>query len=262
MKRSVQHIALILLALAAISCEDIITLNLDEATPRIVIEANYDISNEDLSVLISQSNSFYEAAGPQMITGAVVTAGSKYYDSSFPLSEVSPGKYKLFLPHQQADTITLTVTINGKSYMATSVVPVYVKLMEVRSEIRDLPFGQGKTVSLTASWDDPPGSENYYRVQFIRNDTIIKEPIVIVRDKYLDGLNLSVPVPARFSQGDSARITLMTVDRNYYNYFTELTGAGGGGFSTATPFNPVGNFGKEVLGYFGIYYKTEVGLRL
>ncbi len=50
---------------------------------------------------------------------------------------------------------------------------------------------------------------------------------------------------------------LLSVDEAYYYYYTALSASVGDGFNASVPFNPTGNFGSEVLGYFGIFTVSE-----
>ncbi len=62
--------------------------------------------------------------------------------------------------------------------------------------------------------------------------------------------------------GDTVRYEFISMDKASYQYFdkiSQISQEGGGG--NVVPFNPIGNFGPEVLGFFGIYtsgYRTVV----
>lgn len=106
----------------------------------------------------------------------------------------------------------------------------------------------------------PFEEDNYYRIRVIENDTLRND-----RDDYLlfddtfglkffeEGLELNYP----FEEGDRVRLELFRMNKDTYDYFTQLVGLlfNDGGLFSPPPQNPETNFkvdsGKgKVLGYF------------
>ena len=238
-----------------ISCEEVIILDLDKTEPIPVIEATMDAGRGVVEVFVSSTSDFYGSSSSAFITGADVSLRTNGGQPVM-LNETEAGRYFIDgLTVTPGETYTLVAGFNGKNFQASSVVPYPVTLDSIRAQVSTFPFGDGKIYSMSAHWTDAPGHTSFYQVRTTINDTLNRFPYVLINDKYIDGSEITVPIPAFLKGGDRVKVQLLAVDSNWYNYFVELWTIIGG--NTSAPYNPEGNFGKEALGYFGIYYSSE-----
>ena len=267
-----QHIKLItMLAISMIllaSCEEVIQLNLDTAEQQVVVEANLNVGSGTCAVKLSKSGGFYETNVFPVVTGAMVqltTNGGAPID----ISEQEAGQYlnnaiDLF----PGDVVQLTVTLPDNQVIISNEVvvpnPVVLDTLLVEKMAAAGPGGPGgggnneDRYSLTAAWWDNAGTASYYRLKIFENQQALSGLYILADDRLGDGEYISRPVIRQtFSLGDTLRCQLLTVNKGYYDYFTDLANSDGRGFSSPAPFNPKGNLGNEVLGYFGVWYVSE-----
>jgi len=258
MKNIITLSVAILIALSLTSCEDVIQLDLTDEEPRIIIEGTLDAGTATAQVILSESNGFYATTEQQFLSGANITL-SNSTGSSFILSELSKGVYEANnIPIVLGEEMQLVVDYDQKVYTATSIVPQAVTLDSVEVNIITPPFGPDESfVQLIASWEDPEEDGNYYRVKAYQNDTLINNNINLTSDELSNGKRLMLGVRNRFEFESSAVIELLSVDKQYYDYFISVDAVIGGGFNSSSPFNPKGNFDNNALGYFGVFSSSK-----
>lgn len=263
MLRFLQYAVPALLLLTLSACEEVIELELDATEQRVVIEANLDAGNGICTVNLSLSGGFYTTNDFDKISGASIELNTSE-GGQYTLTEENPGKYTvqgIALSPQQTCTMTVRLA-SGETYqaMATTPAPVPLDMLMVEKNEGN-PMG-GSTESayeLTAKWQDLPGMPNYYRLKIYRNDDFQSNLIVMMDDRLGDGSPIVRPIiRQQYALGDTLKCALLSTDEAYYQYFTDIFNAEGKGLSAPAPFNPRGNFDHNVLGYFGIWYLSEM----
>lgn len=265
--------ALFLIIFFALSaCEEVIQLDLDTAEQRIVVEANLDTEQAACKVLVSKTGDFYESNTFEKISGARI-----YLINStgifIPLSEAEAGIYSaenIALDPALSYRIQITLPENQVIESGEARIPLAVPLdtLMVEKIQGNAPGGGGPgnppdgmaadQYLLTAKWHDPAGSDNYYRLKIFKNGEFQSATYILTDDRLGDGAPISRPVIRQtFEKGDVLRCQLLSVNKAYYDYFTDLANVAGRGFSAPTPFNPSGNLTEDVLGYFGIWQVSE-----
>ena len=262
-------LSLFLMAFVLFSCEEVIELDLDTAEEQLVIEATLNATDQVASVFLTRSNGFYDNALPTTISDATVLL-SDAAGNTYSLAENSPGQY--FAEQIEAnpgDVFSVSITIEGQVYESFSEVPVPVSLEEIAIiENGGPPFPNDNDgdISLSILWNDPVGITNYYRVRsYIDGVFRANETYMVFTEEIIgDGKEFDLPVRDRFDEETMVEIELLSTSEAYYDYFLQVSmtvdsGGPGGG---ATPFNPSGNFGPGVLGYFGIYQTSRLSISL
>ena len=245
----------------------VIELELNSTEPRLVIEANLDASNQIATVILSKSNDFYDNTDVEKISDANVSLENENGEA-YALIEVSDGTYKIEnIETNPGEIFTINIEVEGQSYMASAEVPLPVTLNEIIvSEASSNPFGGGGedgNLMVSARWDDPEGMLNYYRIRTYVNGVFLPEIYTLITDDFVgDGNQITLPIRDRYEEGDEVTLVLLSSDEYYYDYFYQVSGVTGGGANSTTPFNPVGNFDQEVLGYFGIYFSSSLSVEL
>ena len=237
----------IVLIIVFSSCQKVIDLDLNSASPQIVIEGNvYDKTGPYL-VKISQTVNFDESNVFPPVTGATVEISDDAGNSEV-LIEASSGNYiSSSLQGIPGRTYTLSVASNGKIYTATSTMPNPVNIDSI--DLEKSMFGNDKLVSV--NFNDPANINNYYRlIEFINNE---QQPGFNVTD---DNLNqgkiirysfMSAGNGSKLVIGDNVTVWLESIDKGVYDYFRT---AGNDGGQSSSPSNPTSNISNGALGYF------------
>lgn len=259
-----------ILALATVgftSCEEIIDLELENAEPRIVIDALVDATGQSARVFLTKSNGFYESINLDFVTDAIVHL-TLSDGSIVDLPMVQDGIYIAFgLNLTEGDILTLTVIDgDGKEYKATENVPHEIAIDSLQlipvsgGPGGGGPFGGGSNIQsyqIFTHWQDVEDKESFYRIKATVNDTLLTGLITISDDVNRNGEAISQPLFQTFEAGDTVTMELSSIDGGSYRYLNDLSGAGGPGFNSTTPFNPKSNFDNNALGYFGIIRTDE-----
>lgn len=244
------------------ACEEVIQLDLDSAGPRLVAEANLDATQGACTLKLTRSGDFYQNNTFEAVTGAQAVLRLAGVEYAF--TEEGSGEYRLTgLAPSPGDTAVLRFVladgqaVESKPALVPSPVPLDTLLIAPNAAAGG-PGGGAEQYLLTAEWQDEAGKENYYRLKIDRNDELLSELYLLADDRLGDGARISRPVIRQsFGRGDVLRVKLLSVNRDYYDYFTDLANAGGRGLAAPAPYNPKSNWTAETLGYFGIWQQSE-----
>jgi hypothetical protein len=240
-------ITFIVLIIVFSSCQKVINLDLNSASPQIVIEGNVYDQPGPYMVKISQTVNFDESNVYPPVTGATVEISDDVGNSEV-LTELSSGTYiTSALQGVSGRTYTLTVVSKGKTYTATSTMPNPVNIDSIYLE--KSMFGNEKLVSV--NFNDPANINNYYRlIEFINNE---QQTGFNVTDDFLNhGKTISYSFmtagnDSKLETGDTATVWLETIDKGVYEYFRT---AGRDDGQSSSPSNPTSNINNGALGYF------------
>lgn len=250
-------IRLFVSTLFLMGCEDVIELDLNETAPRIVIAAELNATEEQLNVTLSESNSFYEIEKPEALTNARIELHLQ--NQTKILKEIEPGSYVATqIAVAPFDSVSIDIFINGSVYSATAIVPSPGPLVDLeQSELPNLPFREEGSVRLSAIIEDDPNSLNYYRIKLSDSEDNEYNEITVFDDAFADpAVEFSVPIRETFLPEATVRVELLSTNKAYYTFFYQLSLLTSERSGDITPFNPMGNFNNNALGYFGIYYSS------
>jgi len=250
------------------SCQKVIQVDLNNANPNYVIEANLYDGVHDFKVKVSQTTSYFGTDNPPAVNDAQVMLIPNN-GSSINVPFVSNGEY--VLPAFNAATQTnyqLVVTVGGKTYSATSYMP-YTTTMDSLSYEEFAGFGGGGPKDqflMKAHFQDSVGVKNYYRVLITKNDTLYNKAFdyYIFDDKIRDGQYIDAPLfTTFFKPGDTVNVELLSMDAGVYDYFNTLSEILTSDANTsAAPANPNSNFNNGALGYFAAYASSKNSIRV
>ncbi|MFK7948335.1 MAG: DUF4249 domain-containing protein [Saprospiraceae bacterium] len=263
--KNIFFIAFAIMSLA--SCEEVIELDLENATPKIVIDAAVDATAQNARVILTKSNGFYDDINLDFVADATVNL-TLADGSIVNLPMIQDGIYGTFgLNISEGDNLTLTV-IDGESneYKATEKVPHNVTIDSLQIIPTDNagpggggPFGGGDVqyYQIFTHWQDEVDEESFYRIRASVNDTLQTSLITLSDDINRNGDAFSQPVFQTFEEGDTVTIQLLSLDNGSFRYFSDLSNVQGQGFNSTTPYNPNSNFDNGALGYFSVFRKDE-----
>lgn len=229
---------LLLLILVISSCEDTIELNLNNAEPRLVIDASINwqkgtIGNEQAIKLSLTAPFFNEIIPP--VNGAEVTVVDSNNTSFIFLEDGTTGIYRNdnFIPVLN-ESYTLNITYNNETYTATetmkSVVPI--DFVEQNNE----GGFSGEETELKAYYTDPANEANFYFFEFISNIPVIPS-LEVYEDEFTDGNQIfGFYTEEELEAGDEVTIRNYGISQQFFNYMFILlqqnNDEGGGPFET------------------------------
>lgn len=262
MQRYFPLVLIAIIGLLSPACEEVIELELDTSEQRLVIEANLNATTGLCQLKLSLSGGFYESNDFEKINGAevVLTTSS---GGNYLLGAEGNGIYtaqNIAIQANESAYLKIT-TPDGAVYNASATTPAPVALDTLLVEKNEgNPMGGDpvETYELTAKWQDIQDMENFYRLKIYRNGAFQSDLLIMTDDRLGDGAVITRPIiRQQYALGDTLRCELLACDLAYYQYFSDIFNAEGRGPSAPVPFNPVGNFDNNALGYFGIWYLSE-----
>ena len=243
------HLSVIVMLLSILSfsgCTKIIEVNLNDADPQVVIEANVQNSSGPHYVQISKTVNYSASNQFPAVTGAKVIIKDLTGGVADTLIELQQGLYATRIVTGVAGrTYQLEVTTGGKSYSAQSKMPAAAQLDSVSFE--------------KINYQDPAGINNYYLFTLFVNGRRINNTFVY-DDRFSDGRYVSRTLrtdSAYINPGDSVRVLMQHMGKegfDYYSSFSQVTG--NGALQTISPANPNSNLTGGALGYFIASYTS------
>ena len=249
----------ILITLA--SCTKVIDVDLNEADPKFVIEANYTAEDSTVRVQLSLTSSYFDNAPATTLNNLVVVI-TDHLGNPQTVPFVGNGYYELsnYIPIFDTD-YTMTVQYNGITYTAISKMNSPVPLEPITYAYFEGILGIAPGYFVNLRFNDPPGVANQYIVAVSLNhveETNLTD-LYLRDDVYSDGNLVERPLyrDTLFQIGDTVGIELRTVDKSVYDYFAEILSIAGGQ-SSAAPANPKTNWDNKALGYFSTYSNSRM----
>jgi hypothetical protein len=251
----IKYISIILL-FAALGCEKIIDVDLNEASPEVVIEGNLSKFPTSAEVKLSKTGSYFGDSSIEKISGALVFIESDLGES-YRLSEADVGIYKSFNINPKVGVnYSLKVETEGQVYEAVSMLHPVVAI-DTLEYYYDDGFGfMDEGFLVKAVFKDPAGIKNYYRIKIYEGDNGKYEDndFIVFDDRLIDGNLIEVTLRGNiFDAGDTVSVQLISLDEGAYEYlntFKELINVNPG---SAAPANPTSNISSGALGYFSAW---------
>ncbi len=239
----------LLLAMAMVgSChEEVITVNLDTASPRLVIDASIDwikgTSGSRQTIKLTTTAGYYEEGVPA-VTGAEVFVTNSS-NTVFDFVEIpGSGEYVCsdFIP-TVGEVYTLDILLGGERYTASETL-VGVPDIEERVEQYDKGGMDGKDIELTFYFQDNGHEYNYYLYSFITD--CVAYPQYEVEDNEMTSGNLTQVYYSHedMRPGDGFVFKLYGISKRYHDYMAKIilaSSGDSGGMFPATPGEVRGN---------------------
>ncbi len=247
-----------LLNLTFCSCEKIISVNIDDAVKRVVIEGIIsDNPSLPVQVKLSKTKNFMDSNTIDPISGALVTIQEN--DAlKYTLAEVSPGVYETTsLQGKSGNLYSLSVIYQQITYSAKSIMPKLVSLDSLSAE--KLNFGSSTAITIQPLYQDPMGIGNSYRfIEYVNHRKV--DQIFVQNDDFSDGRKITQPLfnqDSKIIAGDTVLVEMQCIDQNVYKYFYSLDQSSTGNAQSASPTNPVSNIIGGAIGYFSAYSESN-----
>jgi hypothetical protein len=261
MKKTIQYISLIILTLFAISCQDVVDVDLNTAPPKLVIDASINwakgTSGSEQKIILTTTTDFYSDIIPVVHGATVYITNSTNTIFNF-IENATTGEYicSNFIPVLNENYI-LTVISNGQTYTASETLKSVVPIDHIVQK-NDGGF-TGKDIEIKAFFNDPIDETNYYMYKY-KYSNIIKSDYNVREDTFFQGNQFfSISRNRKLKAGDQIEITHFGISKTYFNYMNVLLSISGsqGGSPFQTPSATVRgniinttNFDNYALGYF------------
>lgn len=241
-------VKLLILSILLVGCEDVVDVDLQDAPPKLVVEAliNWEkgTTGNEQTISLRQTTPFFEQ-GVVNATGATVTIAHEN-GTVFPFAETAPGTYTTdsFIP-EIGTTYTLTILYQNETFRAieTMIGVNPIKRVEQRVSI----LGGEEANEVVFYYDDPEEEENYYLVNLLP-DFQERKSFDFYPDTFINGNEIedfyssdyedpeSEDEIREYRTGDVFDIQLFGISERFYNYFSiivEQANAESGPFSIA-----------------------------
>ena len=244
------------------SCEDVVDVDLDTSTPKLVIDATIKWQKGtpgNLQMIkLSTTSSFYQsqinAASNAIVT---ITASATTYNF---IETAGTGEYICtnFNPVLNQN-YTLTVIYQGQTYISSDKLYETPTINSVEQSL--FPGLSEETVQIKFFYQDNGAEVNSYLISF-KNSTALLPEYGIVEDTFFQGNQMfGLYVSDKLKPTNVLFMSLQAVPKRYANYMTKLLNiagsTGGSPFSTA-PATLRGNIINQTnpddfpLGYFNL----------
>jgi hypothetical protein len=225
-----QKIIILSAGLFLTGCEDVITVDLDTAAPRLVIDASIDwvkntLGNEQ-KIVLSTTTGYYNAEFPT-VSGAVVTV-TNVSNTVFTFVETpGTGQYVCsnFLP-VIGQTYNLKIILNGQTYTASETLTATAEIEDTIDQNNN-GGDAGDEIEITFYYEDDAGQVNYYLNSVTQPHTPFPE-FEVEDDEHTNGNIMHESYSSEdLKAGDQIDIRLYGISKNYYNYMYRLIVASG-----------------------------------
>lgn len=251
----------IIIVFLALSCTKTITPALNTGATQLIIQGAISDTPGHYFVSIVNSTSFYTPNTYPGVSGAAVSI----VDSTAGLRDIltettTAGVYTTHSIVQgvPGHTYLLSATVNGKTYIASSTMPLPVALDSVNFDTSDT-----TQITARANYQDPPGIANYYKYGMVINGVVDKR-FSIFEDRLSDGRYIRDKVDAdtgEIRRNYTVQLCLVGIDQYVAAYLREAADIAYNNGSLAAPATPASNITGGCLGYFSaqtVSSKTRV----
>lgn len=268
-------IILSVLSLIWSSCQEVITVELPNLEPKLIVDAliriDTTISSTLVTVSIRQTSDFFGEISPvsvDQITMSNLDNPGNNTDQVLDETEPGSGIYQQFFSTEELarDRWFLQINYQGEFYVAESLMQYSVPIDQLT--IGDGSLFSGDVTEILVRYSDIGGREDYYLFDYGNDDFFASE------DVFYDGqqFEFSYFYDEQFNPGDTLTVSIMGIDRDFFNYMNLLREQSEGGFGPfATPavsvrgnlinatdinnndnYNNVNDPDNYALGYFAI----------
>ncbi|MCC5921755.1 MAG: DUF4249 domain-containing protein [Cyclobacteriaceae bacterium] len=250
------------------SCRDIIDLELEEAEPRLVVEAMLLDDERAARVKLTRSNTYFTVDDFPVVTNAVVH-----------ISDEDGNRHELIYDEnlEQFTNTNLRAEL-GRSYLLhissewgeytaeNKAMPVGILDSLTQRFVVGTPF-QEEGYYLRFSGRTDPNQVNYFRFKVYRNDTLFnsRSDILVFSDRNIGNTIRNLQLNYAFQPDDVVKVEKYSLNRDIRDYFSELQSLlfNDGGLFSPPPVNPPSNIMRtradqlEALGFFQVSQVIE-----
>lgn len=218
-----KKILFIVFLLSFLACEDVIEVDLPNESPRLVVDALVRVdTNEpftDVVIKVSQTSSFFENNPPANLDQiTMINVDNPPSGNEGILFEQEPGIYSRTFPTDQliTDNYVLQINFNNEIFIAESrFVP--------SAELNSITQGDGTLfsdddVEIIINYTDNVDRTDFYLFDFDFNNFLTSEDTFYQNQEF----EFSYFYDENMVQDETAEISIMGIDEEFYNYMNLL----------------------------------------
>ena len=235
-----KYIPLFVLCFTLLSCEDVVTIDLETAEPRLVIDATIlwekGTTGNEQTINLTKTTSYYSNEIPK-VSGALVYITNSS-NTVFPFIETVPnsGAYvcTTFVPMIN-ENYTLTIEYMGTTYRATAPLMATPTIDSIQQNTVQ-GFG-GDEIQVKFFYQDNGAEDNFYLVG-VKNAKLALPEYGVIADEFFQGNQMfGFYTNTNLEPNVQLRCKLQGITERYYNYMNKLITIAGnqGGSPFATP---------------------------
>ncbi len=247
--------------IAALSCcRKVVNVNLNNAAPLYVIEANVTDQSGPYTVTITKSVNFTQDNVYPTVSGAIVVITDNTANIADTLKETTPGSYNTsMLTGVPGHKYSLYVNANSNIFTGSCTMPQAITLDSLYTQLSSF---RGNSHRVVPVYTDPVVRGNYYHFVEIKNDSMMSG-IYIRNDDLVNGQTISEPLGgggggSQIIPGDVVAIYMECIDSAMYQYYYGLQQSTNQ--NSASPANPESNITGGCLGYFSAHTSSSKSL--
>jgi len=281
-----RHLSLLIITTFILaSCEKGVAFDLEESSPKIVVEATIE-TNRPPFVILSKSQNFFAEITPDILEKSFVrnaevyvsngTLTHKLKEYTVPLStgytfyfySIDSSNLSTAFLGQTNTQYSLRIVAEGKEYTATTIIPTITRRIDSLFWKQAPGSNDTNKVALMVRATDKAGYGDYIRYFTKRNS----EPFYpafnsVYDDQIIDGTSYEIEVErgvdrtqdlpddyTLFDKGDTVTMKLCQIDKATYDFWRTMEFSYGSiGNPFASPTKVLSNISNNALGYFGGY---------
>lgn len=226
-----KYVLIIIVVNLFTSCLDVVEVDLEEATPRLVFDASIKWQNGELpneqQIQISRTRNFFD--DEEIWVSDAVLQITDEDNNLFTFEETSPGQYSTsdFLA-EIGKSYQLDIQLEGKSYRANESI-VNRTFIDTIIQGDDGGFTGGEK-EVVIYFNDNADEENYYLTRF-KTDFLAFPEIDLQSDEFNNGNQMSASFSSEdLESGDVVEIEFYSISKAYHDFLFKLllqTGSAG-----------------------------------
>ena len=267
------------------SCEKGVTFDLDESSPKLVVEATIE-TNQPPLVILSKSQNFFAQITPDILANSFVRNAEVYVSNgavthklkeySTPLSNgytfyfysIDTSNLSTAFVGQTNTQYSLRIVAEGKEYTAVTKIPAITRRIDSLFWKQAPGSNDPNKAALMVRATDQAGYGDYIRYFTKRNrESFYPAFNSVYDDQIIDGTSYEVEVErgvdrtqdlpddyTLFEKGDTVTLKLCQIDKATYDFWRTMEFSYGSiGNPFASPTKVLSNISNGALGYFGGY---------
>ncbi|MBO0322348.1 DUF4249 domain-containing protein [Muricauda sp. CAU 1633] len=240
------YIVYICILFVAVSCTDVIEVDVPEAPPRLTVEASLDweqgTAGNNQIIRLSTSTPFFAEQKISPVLGASVQVTNVDSGAEFIFEDQNNGQYTTssFVP-VIGNTYQLEIIYNGERYTATETLIPVSEIVDVFQSTKDGEDEDALEVNVT--FQDPADTINYYFLRF-QSDVDLLPELYYIKDEFIDGNEFTIYYEkiededdgiGEFQPGEMVDIAFYGISEQYHDYLRLLVEQYE---NSGTPFSP------------------------
>jgi hypothetical protein len=265
--KNIKYILLCISVLSFVSCQDVISVDLETAPPRLVVEASINKYKDDNGAIqkikLTTTTGFYEPEVP-VVSGAVIYVEDQDGTRFDFIEEGQLGEYVCtdFVANL-GNTYTLVMQVEGEVYTASEVFMPVPSIQNVE-QTNDIGFGNN-TKELKFFYQDNGATDNFYMEKVANPLLPLPKYGVKSNELFKGNMMYGIYLSDKLDPGTEVTFELFGITERYKNYMSKLLIAAnnGSGPFQQTPPTVKGNIINQTqadnyaLGYFRLSEVSE-----